>query len=278
MSFYVIFPFIIMAISSFLIIRVLFQSNKRLSNAHLATSNMKKSSLEITAAQHHSLLSPLPLNQQSINDIITADTKPRTSDSTDQSFTKKNSQLNPQTSSNSKTVSVSKSLIQTANDDSRLVQTIPMVSNKLCYFKKAKTKNLTYLLITINLLFFILLSPLFIYLSVVKKIFKDIEENLDQKITNIAYLMAYSNHAFNFVFYGLTSAPYRNSIIKYLTCKKCKKKLHRSHHHIKQNNINNHNQQQLLKVADTNKRMPLLQQKMDFVKMKSLNFNNKYYV
>ena len=292
MSFYVIFPFIIMAISSFLIIRVMFQSNKRLRNASLTPNPLKKNSIEITAAQRKSLLPPMPLNQQSINDIITADTtdpKQRTSESTGQCFAKKTFQLNPpQTSTNSKTVSICKSVIQMANGDSKLVQNIPIhVSNKLCYFKKAKTKNLTYLLITINLLFFILLSPLAIYISVVKKIVKDIEENLDQKITNIAYLMAYSNHAFNFVFYGLTSAPYRNSIIKYLTCKKCKKKLQRSHYTTKQNNNNNinnhnhnhnqnHNQNQKLKTTDKIK--TLLQPRTDSIQMVSLNNNKQHFV
>lgn len=97
------------------------------------------------------------------------------------------------------------------NKDIRKKSSNQLSYTQLSYLKKNKTKNLTYLLITINLLFFFLLGPL----PIVMIFIKTLDEINKNKIwINIAYLMAYSNHAFNFVFYGLTSAPYRNTVLK----------------------------------------------------------------
>jgi len=97
------------------------------------------------------------------------------------------------------------------NKDIRKKSSNQLSYTQLSYLKKNKTKNLTYLLITINLLFFFLLCPL----PIVMIFIKTLDEINKNKIwINIAYLMAYSNHAFNFVFYGLTSAPYRNTVLK----------------------------------------------------------------
>lgn len=74
-----------------------------------------------------------------------------------------------------------------------------------------KTLHLTYTLISINALFFCLVSPLVI-LSIIVKGKEDIREY--KFIFNIVYLLAYANHSFNFVFYGLSSPPYRECIFE----------------------------------------------------------------
>jgi hypothetical protein len=72
-----------------------------------------------------------------------------------------------------------------------------------------RTIHLTYTLITINTLFFCLVSPLVIVYILIKGK-QEIEDN--KILINIVYLLAYSNHAFNFIFYGLSSPPYREAV------------------------------------------------------------------
>ena len=83
--------------------------------------------------------------------------------------------------------------------------------------KLNKKLHLTYTLISINVLFFILVSPLVI-LSI---LYNDKESIQNKKILfNIIYLLAYSNHSLNFIFYGLSSPPYRETLLKLLRLKK----------------------------------------------------------
>jgi len=72
-----------------------------------------------------------------------------------------------------------------------------------------KTLHLTYMLISINALFFFLVSPLAISYIIIKG-----KESVQyHKIFfNIVYLLAYSSHSFNFLFYGLSSPPYRHAL------------------------------------------------------------------
>ena len=39
-------------------------------------------------------------------------------------------------------------------------------------------------------------------------------------LINIVYLLAYSNHAFNFIFYGLSSPPFRETVFEMIKLKK----------------------------------------------------------
>jgi hypothetical protein len=74
--------------------------------------------------------------------------------------------------------------------------------------KKNKTLHLTYTLISINILFVSLVSPLVI----VRIAFP----NVDARVVNILYLLQYANHTFNFIFYGLSSTVYRENVKKLL--------------------------------------------------------------
>nr|QVK45805.1 G protein-coupled receptor [Proales similis] len=80
-----------------------------------------------------------------------------------------------------------------------------------------KTLHLTYTLITINILFFVLVSPLIITLISIRG-----KEKVQkyQLLFNIVYLLAYANHSFNFIFYGLSSPPYRNVILGFFKPKR----------------------------------------------------------
>ena len=78
----------------------------------------------------------------------------------------------------------------------------------------SKKLSLTYTLISINVLFLCLTSPLVI----VRLFVRDIENIQQTKTLNsIVYLLAYANHSFNFIFYGISSRPYRTVIIDFLS-------------------------------------------------------------
>ena len=81
-----------------------------------------------------------------------------------------------------------------------------------------KTLNLTYTLISINILFFILVSPL----TIARIIEQQIKDSIDKHklLFNIIYLLAYSNHSLNFIFYGLSSPPYREAFLSLFNLKK----------------------------------------------------------
>lgn len=85
-----------------------------------------------------------------------------------------------------------------------------------------KAKHLTYTLITLNCLFFCLVSPLVIVLIVLTG--KE-TEGLNKILINIVYLLAYSNHSFNFVLYGFSSPPFRQSLFTLFGIRQDKKKI-----------------------------------------------------
>ena len=63
-----------------------------------------------------------------------------------------------------------------------------------------KAKSLFYLLFTLNLLYFILVSPVVFTTTI---LFRDPNEEIAYpRFKAIIYLMQYSNHSLNFVFYG----------------------------------------------------------------------------
>ena len=78
-----------------------------------------------------------------------------------------------------------------------------------------KTLHLTYMLISINALFFFLVSPLAISYILIK----GNEVQYHKILFNIVYLLAYSSHSFNFIFYGLSSPPYRHALKKLIKFK-----------------------------------------------------------
>lgn len=73
--------------------------------------------------------------------------------------------------------------------------------------------QLTYTLILINIVFFLLLSPLTI-LRIIDSTFPEL--NPSKSIVMAFYLLAYANHCFNFIFYGLSSEAYREMLFKIL--------------------------------------------------------------
>lgn len=85
--------------------------------------------------------------------------------------------------------------------------------------KTNKAKHLTYTLITLNCLFFCLVSPLLTVLIFLNG--KETDGN-NKIVINIVYLLAYSNHSFNFILYGFSSPPFRELSLKLLRIKKDK--------------------------------------------------------
>jgi len=76
----------------------------------------------------------------------------------------------------------------------------------------SRAKHISYTLIFINFLFLCLVSPLVFVLLYLNG---NVAEN--KLLVNTVYLLAYSNHCLNFIFYGLLSPPYRKCIFKFLS-------------------------------------------------------------
>ncbi|CAF0801448.1 unnamed protein product [Adineta steineri] len=73
-----------------------------------------------------------------------------------------------------------------------------------------KAKSLFYLLFTLNLLYFILVSPVVFVTTI---LFRDQNEEVAYpRFKAIIYLMQYCNHSLNFIFYGITTPPYRRTL------------------------------------------------------------------
>jgi hypothetical protein len=182
---YAILPFIIMAFCSFFIIRVLVLSNKRMAkNLSQKGSNMI-----------------LIKNQKS---TIVGQSGGTDGEQTGESYS----------NNNEKKKSKTKLLFQRTS-----TQTSQAINSSNTNQRLNRTLHLTYTLISINTLFFCLVSPLaFVYIMVKGK--ESIENN--KILINIVYLLAYSNHAFNFIFYGLSSPPYREVILDLLRINKNK--------------------------------------------------------
>lgn len=63
-----------------------------------------------------------------------------------------------------------------------------------------KAKSLFYLLFTLNLLYFVLVSPVVLVTTI---LFRNPNEELAYpRLKTIIYLMQYCNHSLNFIFYG----------------------------------------------------------------------------
>ena len=71
-----------------------------------------------------------------------------------------------------------------------------------------KAKSLFYLLFTLNLLYFILVSPVVLVTTI---LFRDPDAEVAYpRFKAIIYLMQYCNHSLNFIFYGKSSSNYFN--------------------------------------------------------------------
>ncbi|CAF0835009.1 unnamed protein product [Rotaria sordida] len=82
--------------------------------------------------------------------------------------------------------------------------------NNLMRATPNKAKSLFYLLFTLNLLYFILVSPVVLVTTV---LFRNANEELAYpRLKAIIYIMQYCNHSLNFIFYGITSPPYRRTL------------------------------------------------------------------
>lgn len=155
--FYAILPFIVMLLSTFFIIRVIFMSNKRIKN------KLSKNSF---------------------------------------AFLKANGAIESTTETNQPKNSLSMRLRKSFVRDN--TNSVRNYNNRF-----NKTLHLTYTLVSINALFICLVGPLAIVLIMIKGKQKVTENKL---LFNILYILAYSNHSFNFIFYGLSSPPYRHAI------------------------------------------------------------------
>lgn len=75
-----------------------------------------------------------------------------------------------------------------------------------------RAKSLFYLLFTLNLLYFILVSPVVFATSI---LFRDRQAELSYpKFKAIIYLMQYCNHSLNFIFYGSSTFLSNNKFIQ----------------------------------------------------------------
>ncbi|RNA10067.1 FMRFamide receptor-like [Brachionus plicatilis] len=155
--FYAILPFIVMLLSTFFILRVIFMSNKRIE------SKLSRNSFAF-------------LRANGATETTSEDTRPK----------------------NTLGTRLRKSFIRDKANSGRNYN-----------YRLNKTLHLTYTLVSINALFICLVGPLALVLIVIKGKEKVTENKL---LFNILYILAYSNHSFNFIFYGLSSPPYRNAI------------------------------------------------------------------
>ncbi|CAF0735386.1 unnamed protein product [Brachionus calyciflorus] len=78
-------------------------------------------------------------------------------------------------------------------------------SNTISRKRAIKNRQISYLLLTTNLVFFLLVSPLLVLNNM-----SLIEENTIR--TTVVYLLNYSNHGLNFIFYGITCQKYRSEL------------------------------------------------------------------
>lgn len=185
---YAIIPFIIMLICTFLIVRVLFRSNRRLNK-----TTKPPNRAAATANNHNEKTKekPLPLGASSVK-------------------------LPPLDSA-------SKHLLNNSSTSACVNVKPPPTVNKpisssaaVAASRSSKAKHLTYTLIILNCLFFCLVGPLLIVLCTMND---HLLEN-NKLLINIVYLLAYSNHSFNFVLYGASSPPFRNELFKILRLNK----------------------------------------------------------
>ena len=98
--------------------------------------------------------------------------------------------------------------------DIELTNDLKKSKNKTSFLeakRRTKRNNQVFkLLIALNVTFFILVTPLVFCNSL------RILDTLDENIFQLVYLLAYSNHSFNFVFYGFTCEQFRKIFLKKL--------------------------------------------------------------
>lgn len=190
LTFYAILPFLIMAVCSFFIIRVIFSSNKRMKHS----LSYKTSAALINAA----LINRVP---EDAKRRFSRDGDPLTENDGTNLRNKSPSPLPSPSSSARNSLTYIKRLISKNDKKSSTGASGNSRMNK--------TLHLTYTLISINTLFFCLVSPLVIMVCLVNNT-EEISKN--KLLFNIVYLLAYSNHSLNFVFYGMSSPPFRQTI------------------------------------------------------------------
>jgi hypothetical protein len=193
--FYAILPFLIMAVCSFFIIRVIFSSNKRMERS----LSMRTS----TAILNATIINRVPENARRTSSTSNNNTN---TTSTESPLLLKEGSIRQAEKKHSTTSLMLKRLVSSSGEKK------PPNTARM-----NKTLHLTYTLISINTLFFLLVSPLVILASVVNEK-TDIQKT--KILYNIVYLLAYSNHSLNFVFYGLSSPPYRETIQSLFAAKK----------------------------------------------------------
>ena len=129
----------------------------------------------------------------------------------------------------------------------------PMNTNSKRKKNETKKKNITLSLILLNFLFLCLVSPLVVVL-----LFLD-SDIVNKYLTNTVYLLAYSNHCFNFIFYGISCPPYRKCLISFF--KTTNNNNSNQNNNINQNNTNynnnNNNKKPLLNDDNNNNNNPL---------------------
>ena len=77
-----------------------------------------------------------------------------------------------------------------------------------------RAKQISYMLLTLNFVFVILLAPI-----VIGQIFQDLNEEHRYRVYNsITLVLSYSNHALNFVLYGIASPQFRLTLKELLGC------------------------------------------------------------
>lgn len=81
--------------------------------------------------------------------------------------------------------------------------------------KIKRTKHITYTLLILNVLFLCLVSPLVLVIA-----FSNSDSAENKILLNTVTLLAYSNHCFNFIFYGLSCSSYRTAIMTLFGFKK----------------------------------------------------------
>ena len=102
------------------------------------------------------------------------------------------------------------------NDNNKAMKRV-VSSNDIQKRRARKNRHIYNVLLCLNLVFFLLVTPVVIFNS-----FDLLEFNNNNGIlVSVCYFLAYSNHTFNFIFYLLSSKPYRdifnNLFTKYKT-------------------------------------------------------------
>lgn len=211
---YAIVPFIIMLICTFLIVRVLFRSNRRLNKNRAPNHSSLNNEKTTPKAKDQEQLTPTPGPSSSVQPttLVSSASKSLLS-SAGQTTTASNANNNSLISSAPPTITTTQTNTMNIKKNKAIVASTPAA---VAASRSSKAKHLTYTLIILNCLFFCLVGPLLIVLCTMNDNFLD----NNKLLINIVYLLAYSNHSFNFVLYGVSSPPFRNELLKILGLKR----------------------------------------------------------